>query len=553
MKPLSLAARIPLVLFLLAGTTGFAFDQKLPVIDGKETVATVNGEPITVEEFNRALVSLHAARAGKKPAGRVDYSAILGRLINARLILLEARNIGLDELPEIKDEVDRYSRRAMIELLIKRHLRGLEADEEEVEKLYGDAVREWKIRSMRLEKGEDAEKIKQEIEGGGNFDEIAERLVAEGRVEVGDGGEYVRGRDLMPQVAVVLSEMEVGSISPVIPIGGSFVILKLEDTRFPENSEAREWAEKEALNRKKREVMEDYYLALKRKYVKVDQKLLDGLDYESKEPGFQKLLEDRRVIARVKGERSVTVGELAAALKGRFFHGIERAIEGEKVNRRKDAVLEKILRKRVFRREALKQKIERTEAYRNMVKEYESSIIFEAFIQKAVAPDIKVGGAELETFYREHIGEYSYPEMMRIHNLVFSKKENAEEAIDKLEAGVDFRWLRANAEGQVDEKTERLLEFEGRPLATEGLPKGVQKAVSGGRLGDFRLYESQGGYFYVLYIQAVVPAKPKPFAEVRGKIAKRIFDDHLKEAFEDWVGRLREAYEVKIYLTETEG
>ena len=53
MKYLSLIQKIVLVIFLLIEAAVFAADQKLPVINGKKTVAMVNDEPITLDEFNQ--------------------------------------------------------------------------------------------------------------------------------------------------------------------------------------------------------------------------------------------------------------------------------------------------------------------------------------------------------------------------------------------------------------------------------------------------------------------------------------------------------------------
>lgn len=550
MKHFPLVSKVILTILLIAGTTGFSSERKLPLVDGKETIATVNGEPITLEEFNRALGSLHAERAGEKPTGGTDYSALLSRLITTRLIVLEARNIGLDELPEIKDMVDGYARKVLIRLLLERHVKTLKADSEEVDRLYKEAVREWKIKSVILEKEDGAKKVERELKGDGNFDRIAKRLIAEGEAKGTEHGEYVKDKDLFPQVAAAVSQMEVGSVSPIIPIESGFVILKLEDTRFPENPGERERARQVALDRKKSEATEDYYMALKRKYVKVYQEVLDRLDFESEEPGFQKLLEDRHIVAKVKRQKPVTVGELAEGLKEKFYHGIERAIAGGEVNRSKIDVLEEILRRRLFRNEALRQRVDRTEEYESMVREYENSALFGIFIQKVVVPDIKLKETELKTYYREHAGEYSYPEMMRIYSLVFATRKAAENAMDKLEEGVDFGWLSSNAEGQVDMNTTGVLRFDGKLLMTRSLPEEVRNALSRARTGDFRLYESPEGHFSVLYVQGMLPSKPKPFEKAREGIAKKVFSDKIKKAVKGWADKLREVYEVEIYATD---
>ena len=89
-----------------------------------------------------------------------------------------------------------------------------------------------------------------------------------------------------PQIVDVVSKLETGSVSPVIPLKNGFVILKLEDIRFPEDLEARNQARLEVLNRKKIQALKDYTSALVKKHAKVHKEVLDGIDYESKDSGF---------------------------------------------------------------------------------------------------------------------------------------------------------------------------------------------------------------------------------------------------------------------------
>ncbi len=134
MKYLSLIQKIVLVIFLVIEATVYAADQKLPVINGKKTVAMINDEPITLDEFNLEVSSL---RASKSAEGKKDGdSELLRRLINTKLIIQEARKIGLDELDEVKNMVDVFSRVTLRELLAERQLKDVKADPKEVEKIY---------------------------------------------------------------------------------------------------------------------------------------------------------------------------------------------------------------------------------------------------------------------------------------------------------------------------------------------------------------------------------------------------------------------------------
>jgi len=552
MRKIIKAVFFTVICLLFAALSGYAAEGKLPVIDGKIAVATVNDEPITLEEFNRAIAASHAARRGEKKAGRIDYSKIVNRLINTRLIVLEARNIGLDELPETKKLVADYSQETLMKLLLEGHLRDIKADEDAVEKIYQEMVKEWQISSIRFEKEEAARRFAEKIQAGNDFEESVNKALEEGLAKEGEIGLYYKDEDLTPQVAELVKDMKMGSISPIVSHGEKgFIILRLEGVRFPEgDAEALEKAKREALNQKRKQATRDYYEDLRKKYVRINEGLVDELDFESEEPGFERLLKDKRVIVEIIGGQSITVGELTRALKQKFFHGVERAIKNKQVNRRKHEVLEGVVEKRILLKEAFKQGIDRSDEYKYRVKEYEFSVVFGAFMQKVITPDIKLNLEELKTYYQENSEEYMSPEMMRIKSVVFDKRSNAVSALEKLRKGTDFNWLSSNAEGQVEKETEGLLRFEGKLLVVSSLPEGVQKALSGANPGDFRLYESPEGYFYVLYIYHLLPGSPQPFENVKNKIAKEVFGDKLQKAVEDYAERLKEYYPVKIYAKD---
>jgi hypothetical protein len=549
MKYLCSGLKIVLTVSLFAVTVGFASDQKLPVVGGEKVVATVNGEPMTLREFDQELKALERT-AGHQEVGMQSKNELLRRMINTRLIIQEARRMGLHELPELKNRVEVFSRVTLRDALMERYTKNIKADEKEVERVYKEDVKGWKIKSILFEKEEDAKKMEKEIKAGKNFDETLKKFLAEGKGKGDEEADTLIGKDLLPEIAVAVSKMQVGSISPIIGIKSGFVILKLEDIRFQEDPEAREQARYKVLREKHKEALQKYGKVLKEKYAKVNQEVLKGLDFESKEPGFERLLKDKRVVAEIKGEKPITVGEMAEYLRQQLYHGVERAAESKKLNRRKVQILDEMIHKRVFQKEALRLGIDKTEDYRKRVQEYANSLIFGVFVQKAVAPDIQLNEEELRTYHDQHIKEYTYPEMMKISSLIFSRREEAERALTSLRKGTDFQWLGANAEGQVDKNAKGILNFEGNLLTTKDLPENVQKVVSGAKSGDFRLYESPESYFYVLSIREVIPSKPQPYPEVREKIAKKIYNEKLTKAAEEYAGKLRALSDVKIYLID---
>jgi len=491
---------------------------------------------------------LHEGMAGDRKVEKKENSELLNRLINAKLLIQEARGMGLDELKEVKERVNVFARVALRDELIERHIQGVKPDEKEAEKLYRESIKEFKIKSILFDQEENAKKMEHLLKEGKNFDETLRKFLGDKTGKGSEEGNYLKNKDLLPEVAVAISKMEIGSISPVIRIPSGFTIFRLEEIRFVEDPKEKENARMEVLRQKQTKAKIKYIEGLKAKYSKINEPLLKSLDFDSKDPGFDKLLKDKRAVAEIKGEKPVTVGELAEFMKQQLYHGVERAVEAKRLNKKKDLILDEMLDKRVLRKEALRLGLDKTESYKNKVKEYEDSMVFGTFIQKAIVPDIKLREEDLQAYYNSHIKEYTYPEMMKMVSLVFGKRDDAERAIANLRKGTNFQWMKENAEGQIGQGTKGVLNFDGSLLTTKDLPEGVQKAVNGAKTGDFRLYESPENHYYVLYVQEVIPSKPQPYAEAREKIAKKIYNEKLTKAVEEYAGKLRSVSDVKIYL-----
>jgi parvulin-like peptidyl-prolyl isomerase len=514
--------------------------------------ATVNGEPITIKELAEALSSMHgdAQAEGKAPAKKT-VAGVINRLVNIRLIRLEAENMGMHELPEIKKSVEDFSTMALREELKKQQVKDVKPDEAEVTRLYREAVREFRIRSVKFDKEEDARDAAAKMKEGGEFSAVVAPLVAAGKAQGGTEAEFINPRNLLPQIAEAVAAMNTGSVSAVIPVGPAFTILKVEEIRYPEgNAEAMEEAKQQALQHARVLALDKFRKELMAKYVKTKDKFLKGLDFESAKPGLEKLLTDKRVVAEIKGEKPVTVADVAETLTGRFFHGTDQAVKEKRVNEQKNPAFETILYERVYRKEALARGIDRSDNYRKAVEDYRNSLVFGMFVQKVIAPEIKLKEEEVVSYYNEHISEFSTPGVMRIESLAFAKKEAAEKGLAALRGGTEFQWLRANADGLADSSSDDVLKFDGSPVISTLLPEKIAAAVSGAKTGDARLYSSPEGYHYVLFVRDSVAPTPAPLEKERGIISKKVYNNRMNSAVEEWAEKLKKEYPVVIYATE---
>jgi parvulin-like peptidyl-prolyl isomerase len=541
---------------------------KVPVISsvgGNIPVATVNGDKITLEDLRDAIAETHLAKEGEKQdevtqTAKIDFGVLLKRLINVQLIVQEASNMGLDELPEIKQEIDNFSKVTLRSLLREEIWKDLTLNEKEIEKLYRASVDEVKITLVPFKAEKDAKKAAAEIKAGKSFDNVTAQAVKDKKALGLEAGAFFKVEELAPEIQTLLPKMKPGAISPVRKInrGGKsvYAFFRLEEKRTTESTLAKEEARKKVQEEGRAVAVSKYLRSLYKTGVKTDVKLVESLDYGLKGQGLEKLMADQRVVVEIAGDKPVTVAELSAALQEKFFHGMKN-INEKKLKQMKQEVLEEIVQKRLLHREALKRGIDKTEAYQRMYNDFKRNVLFNAFMERVVVPGIKMSDADLRAYYQDHPEEFRSSEMVKMRALAFTKKADAVAVVDKLRKGAEFGWVRTNAEGQLeksrDKTQEQMLPFEEDQFTmVKALPEDIQKAVASPHPGDFRLLESPDGIYYVLNIQEVIPSTQQPFEEARDVIRTMVFRKKLSTTLDEWTVKLRESSEIKMYLSGTE-
>ena len=525
---------------------------ELPRIDGKEAVASVNGEPVTVEDLFRHIEALHAGVAEPEAMVRqADPSSVLDRIVNARLILQEARRIGLDQTQEFFEQLKSARASLVKKALVTRQVGGItEGDPAVAERLFKDEVRELLVDSVLFEKEEDARAFEAEVRAKGDFAAAAARAVAAGKASGGEGPRSIRMAELRPAAAQPLAAMKPGQLSAPLPLGADFAVVKLLEVRYPEDAAARRGAREKALAIRRDEALQKYADGLRNRYTQIVREVFDGLDYESDSPGLEALRRDTRTVARVRGGDAVTVKDPTGRVASHFYHGLEEAIERKRVNAELRGLLDRILMERATDLEAKRLKIERAGDFREDLREQADGLLFGAFLTKVINAEIRMDEAELRSHYDGRLAEYSSPGMMRIEGLAFTRREDAGAALDRLRRGADLKWMRANAGGQASrESYETFFEFTGGLLVTATLPDGFREALAGAAAGDCRFAaEEPPGPFYVLCVRQVIAPAPRPYEEVRGDIARKVSGLKRQAAIEDWAAKLRAASEIEIFV-----
>jgi len=533
---------------IVLAVTGFgpswaAGTPKLPLIGGKRVVATVDSFPITLDALNR-----FATRGGSEAGS--DTAEVLRRLINARLVIEEAGRIGIPDMPEVKKTVDTYARDSLVEELLARKASAATVSKEEIDRLYTIAITEWRINSLLFAKEADAKQMESDLAAGKSFDSLAQKAVAAGSAKQANVDQFVPEEMVNPAVAAKLLRLTPGKTTPVVKVPEGFVVTKLLDSRKADRPGLRAAVEEEATRAAGARAAETYTRDAIKKYAVLHEDLLKHIDLDASVAAFQKLLKDQRVLGQVKGEKPITVRDLCEALRHRFFHGVEKAIESKELNEKKTEVLRDMVSRRVLLKAALAAGIDKDPQYLEKVAEYRDAVVFDAFLKKAVAPGVTLSEDEVKTYYGSHAKDFMVPETVKLRSIAFADQAGANAAMRSLKSGTDFKWLAANADGQVPQDHSGLA-FDGREVPVSDLPQDLGKAVTAAKPGDVKVYQGKDGPFYLIVVDGMGKPRERPYAEVREGAAKMLYSEKMKKSMEEYCAKLRANAKITVYLRDT--
>lgn len=555
---------IPLVLALL-GTPAAAAPEDGPyaVVEGPEgvvraplfseryqalAVARIDDQVVTLRDLADLLAVTHKSHEkAAAPHAQKDFTPALDRLIAARLISLEAHDMGFEEQPLFKREMDEFASAHLVQMLKDRATANVRPDPKDVDRIYKDSVREWKVDSVLFPREADAKEFAAAVKGGKPFAKLAARAIAEKKGQGTTRADWISQKSATAAVVSSLNALgKTGRITQPLRLQGGWAVIHVVGMRYPENPQARAAAIGEARTWAMKRAVKTYYGELVDKYVKVDQELASRLDFEAKEPGFAALEKDERILAQIEGSKPIAVAEVAANLRTIFFHGVDHAVEEKKVNAKKFQAIDSLISRRLLPAEAARQHLAETEEHKAAVEEHRRNLLFSYYLEKAVAPDVKVTEADARKYYEDNKKDFTFAAFYTLASIGFRTPAAAQAAFDKLKAGADFNWMKANASDQLA-PGEDTLALDGT-VSDAAIPPELAKAVAGARPGDIRLYPA-GKQQHVIVVKQVTPPKPRDFEEVRSDIFARVQMEKMNKAIEEVAAKIRKARTVKVYIT----
>ena len=203
------------------------------MMDNK-VLAKVNGKEITQEDLNNAMVRFPKENQ-QYFATEQGKSQLLDQMVSFELIHNYAKEQGLENSDEYKEQLEVLKRDILIQAAVKKILDSVTVTEEEIKEFYNNnedmfmTQESVSAKHILVDSEEKAKDIKAKIEAGTSFEDAAKEYSScPSAAQGGDLGNFTRGR-MVPEFEEASFALEIGKVSDPVKTQFGYHLIKVEE------------------------------------------------------------------------------------------------------------------------------------------------------------------------------------------------------------------------------------------------------------------------------------------------------------------------------------
>jgi parvulin-like peptidyl-prolyl isomerase len=493
-------------------------------------LAVVNGDSIMSTDLDGEIVRLHSRLDAEKMKD-FNYRNLFNRMINDRLLVQEARAMGMDEEPWLVDMLEENRRSDAIRLYVsEKFTPDLTVTDNEILQYFDKNYARMQIRTVSVANKELAGQLADSIRGGASMDGIAQEMSI-------DSYRYKGGLHNLKYLADVESifrdialALPPGKVSEPFPYRQAYAILRVEKSLVADTADLQKVRAKvvAVIAAGKRQTAWRAFLdSLSAIYPpRVDSQALAALYRDSAKlytPDFTTGTEGVVV--------SIDTGQVYRDAQLRTL--ISRAAM-EAGNQPFGAIVDSSLKvaeeELVLAAAAAHDGYGDRETIKKLSRKSLDSALVEVYIKENIIPRITFNRAEFKQYYDDHPDDFREPETYQLDRIQVKEDSIAQEIVRRLNEGADFEFLARefNAEtAKGEEKTAWV------SLAT--FPESIAGEISELKTGGFSRPFATADGWVIFQVLGKQPGRLKSLDEVemdiRGVMFQKKFNQLLDETF----------------------
>ncbi len=510
-----------------------------------ETVlADVNGESVTVRDLEEAFESTHQGHTVLL-AGAGAVRQFLDKTIDRRLLIQEARRVGLEDETDLRQAVaELTAERARDQLYKDEVTRPPEISEEAIQEAYKKMAQRYRVRHILTYTREDAEKAAARVRAGEAFGEVASQVSVS--ATAGRGGDlgFVIWGILDPSLEAALETMQVGEVRGPIESDQGWNLLLLEEKvsvkERPELSARLRDRIKTTLSQRATSRRSFQFFDELRSQWKVqvfDETLSEKNLLEGPNVGPDAEQAKQIVVAKA-GERTVTLADLRNRLNLETARKLPRPWALRQIRGTLDDMIFALL----LEQEALRRGYAERPAIAREANKLENALLLDRLLGTIIYPRVQVTDEEVRAFYDQNPKPFTEPEAVRLEMIALEAGQDAEPLLRELQGGADFATLaRAKSKDPVTAGVGGEVGW-----VTKGKVNPAIEAVAFSlKVGDVGLATADKAQF-VLKLEERRPERLEEFDTVKERARQMLLTQRRQGEVKRWVTQLREASAIRI-------
>lgn len=507
-------------------------------------VATVNGQPIYLEDLEGRLGEMHG-EVEETHRSDFDLDQLMFRLVNDSLLAQEARALEMDREPPIPQRIEERRREMAVRRLEREEVWAkADVSDEEVRAAFDDLYRRVTLRVITTYEKEEAEAVMAELAEGADFESLARERSKDPYGPRGGLVESLPRADLQRAIAEVAFGLEPGKVfGPVATdIGWAVLTVAAFEPPDEERFEAVRREIRETVRFRKAEAAREALgrLLRERHPVSVDREVVAGIDRERLPDGrlMARPADPKAAVARI-GERSITAETYAKALSLRWA-GVRNEVAAEAAA---PIVLDRMIADELMVAEALARGYGATPAVERELRAYETRIVVPRYLDEVLAPKVEVSREEMEAYYAEHRDGFRKPPRLHLSQITVRSAEEAERITELARSGADFAWLaRQHSVDNYRQSGGDKGWVEPRP-GVDAFNDALLAAEVGDVLDPVTLVDEH----VIFKVTGREEQGAYDFREVSGNVRQAVFSRKATAAIDELVTTLRERSEIEIH------
>jgi parvulin-like peptidyl-prolyl isomerase len=502
-------------------------------------LARVNGEPITDGDLKAAFVGKHGGHTAFL-GGEAEARRFLDIVIDERLLIQEAYNLGLDADPSVKPKVDEFRDRKCSDYLAKQEFEQKAApSKEEIREAWQKAGDLFLASEIVLDTKAEAEAIRRSLMGGAEFEPLARACsIAPSKSRGGSIPPFTWG-SLSPEIEEAAAMLEPGQISPVIHRPEGWTILVLIDkvpAQRPELDERVSQRIEARLRERRLETLTTAFAEFLWKSYGAEITLSDrGVS------SLASLLRSRpdTVVAKWTGGE-LKVSDAFSPGEVRMFGAFLPGRAAEKI----DSTLRSAVNTQLIRLEAKRRGVSELPEVAGEVDRFEARLVESALYDKHVLTAVKVADEEIRAAYEAQKSSLIVPEKRRVAHIGVAAEKDAVELRKRIDNGEDFADL--VKKHSLDKGTNKIEGDLG--WIVKGRVEETWDPIFALPVGGVTqpIESKDSGSWHLVKVTAIETEHPLSFEEAKEKIGKQLLEKKKHDARKFWIAKLREASEIVI-------